>query len=149
MVCDKLDYSDLDHAASDGSIPMDRVAAYASAIVRLGCDKTTRRGSQFRYSEVASSPRMKNIRLYRNRNRAHIFAHPVPLRGALAIVANVGRGCDGRKGLRMTSACLSVRRRRVVPTPRMLASKQPKGLDLEEATVTTSTARPGRARYKS
>ena len=77
----------------------------------------------FRFSEIMSSPKIKNISLFQKRKSVHIYAHPVPLRGALAIVANVGRGCGGREGLRMTSAFPSVRQRRVVLTPRMLASK--------------------------
>ena len=34
-----------------------------------------------------SSPGIKNISLYPKREQAHIYRYPVPLRGALAIVA--------------------------------------------------------------
>ena len=34
---------------------------------------------------------MKNISLFQKANQGHIFGHPVLLRGALAIVTNVGR----------------------------------------------------------
>ncbi|MGH6754979.1 MAG: hypothetical protein ACREDP_22700 [Bradyrhizobium sp.] len=34
---------------------------------------------------------IKNISLYPNAKSVHIFTHPVPLRGALAIVAGEGR----------------------------------------------------------
>jgi hypothetical protein len=38
-----------------------------------------------------SSPKIKNISLYPKGKSGHMFAHPVPLRGALAIVTNEGR----------------------------------------------------------
>src|SRR5882757_3846648 len=64
-----------------------------------------------------SSPKIKNISLFRNGNQAHIFAHPVLVRRASAVVTDVGRGAvDVRVAL---DACgSSVRQRRVVPTPR-------------------------------
>ena len=37
--------------------------------------------------EVLSSPKIKKISVYRKVNRSYILGHPVPLRGALAIVA--------------------------------------------------------------
>jgi len=48
---------------------------------RERCDKTTRPANQFRFSEIVSSLRIKNISVYQNENQVHIFAHPVPLRG--------------------------------------------------------------------
>src|SRR4029079_12403456 len=50
----------------------------------------------FWYSEMMSSPLIKNISLYPKIECWHIYRHPVPTRGALAIVTNVGRGCGGR-----------------------------------------------------
>ena len=41
-------------------------------------------------------PEVKNISLYPKGKSVHIFIHPVPLRGALAIVTNVGAGRGGR-----------------------------------------------------
>jgi hypothetical protein len=38
----------------------------------------------------------KIFRFHRRANHRYRFAHPVPLRGALAIVTNVGTGCGGR-----------------------------------------------------
>ena len=38
----------------------------------------------------------KIFRFRRRANHLYEFAHPVPLRGALAIVTNEGRGCGGR-----------------------------------------------------
>jgi hypothetical protein len=38
-----------------------------------------------------SSPGIKNISLLQKANQGHIHCHPVPRRGALAIVANEGR----------------------------------------------------------
>jgi len=52
----------------------------------------TRRANRlFRFSEVMSSPEIKNISLLQKSNWGHIDCHPVPGRGALAIVANEGR----------------------------------------------------------
>jgi hypothetical protein len=41
---------------------------------------------------IVSSPKIKNISLLQNREWWHIYRHPVPARGASAIVTNVGRG---------------------------------------------------------
>jgi len=38
-----------------------------------------------------SSPEIKNISLYPKGKSLHINSHPVPIRGALAIVTNEGR----------------------------------------------------------
>ena len=43
------------------------------------------------FSENVSSPRIKNISLFPKAKSGHIYLHPVLLRGALAIVTNVGR----------------------------------------------------------
>src|SRR6266702_814453 len=40
---------------------------------------------------MVSSPEIKNISLFPKANPWHIYCHPVLLRGALAIVTNVGR----------------------------------------------------------
>src|SRR6185312_7378709 len=65
-----------------------------------GLPRTHRRGGvlrfpatnhRFRFSEEVSSPEIKNISLLQKTNRRHIYCHPVPGRGALAIVANEGR----------------------------------------------------------
>jgi hypothetical protein len=38
-----------------------------------------------------SSPKIKNISLLPKRERWHIYRHPVPTRGASAVVTNEGR----------------------------------------------------------
>ena len=43
-----------------------------------------------------SSPCCENIPVFRRPDSLHINSHPVLLRGALAIVTNVGAGCGGR-----------------------------------------------------
>jgi hypothetical protein len=53
-------------------------------------DKIARRANQFRFTEIVSSPKIKNISLYPKTNQWHILGHPVPLRGALAIVTTRG-----------------------------------------------------------
>ena len=76
-----------------------------------------RRANHFRFTEVVSSPKIKNISLYPKREQVHIYRHPVPTRGALAIVTNVGRGAVDA-GSADNERRESVRRRRVVLTPR-------------------------------
>jgi hypothetical protein len=49
-------------------------------------------GKAFRFSEIMSSSKIKNISLFQKSNQWHIYRHPVPTRGASAIVTNVGRG---------------------------------------------------------
>src|SRR5207253_1090727 len=78
------------------------------------CDIVTRR-SLLIYRNL-SSPRFKNISLPISVKQNYIHRHPVPLRGASAVVTT-------RDGLRWTWKCPderhgSVRRRRVVLTPR-------------------------------
>jgi hypothetical protein len=48
--------------------------------------------NHFRFTEAVSSPKIKNISLFRNENQAHIFVHPVLVRRASAVVTDVGRG---------------------------------------------------------
>jgi hypothetical protein len=57
----------------------------------LGCDKSTRRANHFGLSEIVSSPGIKNISVFSAAKSLHINSHPVPRRGASAIVTNVGR----------------------------------------------------------
>ena len=40
---------------------------------------------------MVSSPKIKNISLFPKGKSGHFYCHPVLLRGALAIVTNVGR----------------------------------------------------------
>src|SRR5258705_13304995 len=92
-----------------------------SEIVRKGnCnvrrDKTTRRANHFRFTEFVSSPKIKNISLYPKEKSGHIFGHPVPVRGALAIVTTRD-GSRWTRSARDERACC-VRRRRVVLTSR-------------------------------
>ena len=51
-----------------------------------------RRANLFGFTELMSSPRIKNISVYQNDNQVHMFAHPVLLRRASAVVTDVGRG---------------------------------------------------------
>jgi len=57
----------------------------------VGCGKITRRASHFRFSEIVSSPEIKNISVFIDPKSGAHLGHPVLLRGALAIVTNVGR----------------------------------------------------------
>ncbi|WP_212442906.1 hypothetical protein, partial [Bradyrhizobium sp. AUGA SZCCT0431] len=45
------------------------------------CSPFARRANQFRFTEIVSSPEIKNISLFPKANQGHIFGHPVPLRG--------------------------------------------------------------------
>ena len=62
-----------------------------------------------------SSPEIKNISVYQNENQVHIFVHPVPLRGASAVVMTRGGDAvdadvaiDGRgKGVRQKRVVLA------------------------------------------
>jgi len=46
-----------------------------------------------------SSPEIKNISLFPKCEQGHIYRHPVPTRGASAIVTNVGRGAVDAEAL--------------------------------------------------
>jgi hypothetical protein len=90
----------------------------------------------FRFSEVMSSPKIKNISLLQNAKSAYIFGHPVPLRGAYhdrhrslgRVAVDAGSADNERRE--------SVRQRRVVLTP--LSWRQVlKKLTLPRATVAT------------
>jgi hypothetical protein len=50
-----------------------------------------------------SSPLSKNISVFQKCKSGYMICHPVPLRGALAIVTNVGTGCGGRGSARAHS----------------------------------------------
>src|SRR5258705_5123971 len=66
---------------------------------------------------MMSSPKIKNISLFQKSKSGHIFGHPVPLRGASAVVTNAGRvAVDARVATDERS--LSVRQSRVVPASR-------------------------------
>ena len=54
--------------------------------------KTARRANQFRFAEIVSSPKIKNISLFPNSKQGYIHAYPVPIRGRIMIATNVGRG---------------------------------------------------------
>src|SRR5258705_12695895 len=62
-----------------------------------------RRANHFGFTEIVSSPKIKNISLYPKANQGHIVGHPVLLRGALAIVTTRG-GLRWTPMLRLTSA---------------------------------------------
>jgi hypothetical protein len=47
-----------------------------------------------------SSPSRKNISVFQKRKTGYMICHPVPERGALAIVTNVGAGSGGRGSAR-------------------------------------------------
>src|SRR5436190_10670872 len=49
------------------------------------------------FRKTCQAPKRKIFRFIRNPNQDYIHFHPVPTRGALAIVTNVGRGCGGRE----------------------------------------------------
>ena len=50
-----------------------------------------RRANHFRFTEIMSSPKIKNISLLTKVKSGHISAHPVLLRRASAVVTDVGR----------------------------------------------------------
>jgi hypothetical protein len=62
-----------------------------------------------------SSPSSKNISVFQKRKSGYMICHPVPLRGALAIVTNVGAGSGGRGSARaqcvIAGRILSIRER--------------------------------------
>ena len=94
----------------------DCVASRASAIFNRVRDKITRRANQFRIPEIVSSPKIENISVYRKLNQGYIFAHPVLVRRASAVVTDVGRVAMDA-GLRWTMAQAGVRQNRVVLAP--------------------------------
>ena len=55
-----------------------------------------REQANFCFSEYVSSPKIKNISLFQKCKSGLYSRHPVPTRGASAIVTNEGRGCGGR-----------------------------------------------------
>ena len=54
-------------------------------------DGVARRANHFWFIEIVSSYRIKNISLLRKAKSAYVFAHPVLLRRASAVVTDVGR----------------------------------------------------------
>jgi hypothetical protein len=62
-------------------------------------NEIVRRANHFRYSEMMSSPKIKNISLLPKCKSVFITAIPAR-RGASAIVTNVGPGCGGRDSVR-------------------------------------------------
>jgi len=55
-------------------------------------DELTRRAKHFRFTEIVSSPKIKNISLYQKAKSVVHSAHPVLVRRASAVVTDVGRG---------------------------------------------------------
>ena len=64
-----------------------------------------------------SSPKIKNISLFQKLETGYIYRHPVPLRGASAVVTNEGRVAVDAEAA-TDARGQSVRQRRVVLTPR-------------------------------
>ena len=105
-----------------------------------------RRANHFGFTELMSSPRIKNISVYQNENQRHMFAHPVLFRRASAVVTDVGRvavDADVAK----TNAADSVRQRRVVLTPRC-GRPCTWGHSTSQGATEAKSRSPGRARYK-
>ena len=61
----------------------------------LSHDKIRVRDHRFRFSEFVSSPKIKNISLFKKVKSVHIFVHPVPPEGRIMIVTIVGTGRGG------------------------------------------------------
>jgi hypothetical protein len=62
-----------------------------------GCVRqTTRRANHFRFTEILSSLKIKNISLLQKGKPGYIFAHPVPPEGRIMIARIVGTGRGGR-----------------------------------------------------
>jgi hypothetical protein len=59
-------------------------------------NKTARRANHFRFSEIVSSPKIKNISVFTNPDSLLHLIHPVPLRGACHDRHERGAGCGGR-----------------------------------------------------
>jgi hypothetical protein len=57
---------------------------------------STRRANHFGFSEIVSSPKMKNISLFPNSKQGYIHAYPVPIRGAYHDRHERGTGSGGR-----------------------------------------------------
>ena len=91
-----------------------RVACNASLFCLQFCP-SGKSGSGFQ--KGVSSPKIKNISLLQKGEIGYICRHPVPTRGASAIVTNVGRGAVDAEAA-TDERGLSVRQRRVVLTPR-------------------------------
>jgi hypothetical protein len=53
---------------------------------------TARRANHFRFTEIVSSPEIKNISLYQKRDSGYISCIPSRPEGRIMIVTNVGRG---------------------------------------------------------
>jgi hypothetical protein len=107
-----------------------------------GSLRRARRANHFWFTEIVSSPKIKNISLFQKGETVHICRHPVPLRGASAVVTTRG-------GLRWTRKCLDerhrcVRQSRVVLTPRCW--RQVGGQSRRRWWQESRS--PGRARYK-
>ena len=80
-----------------------------------------RRANHFGFAELMSSLKIKNISLFPNPKSALHPMHPVPLRGASAIVTNEGRvAVDALAATDERGQ--GVRQKRVVLTPQRLAS---------------------------
>src|SRR6478735_637266 len=77
----------------------------------------TRRATHFRFTEVMSSPQNEKYFALSETRTGLSRLHPVPTRGALAIVTNAGRGAMDARGA-LDEGRRSVRQRRVVLTPR-------------------------------
>ena len=60
------------------------------------CDKTTRRANHLPIIGISVKPQNKKYFAFPEVEIGLYRMHPVPTRGALAIVTNVGRGCGGR-----------------------------------------------------
>jgi hypothetical protein len=70
----------------------DRSAIILAEICDLARGKLTRRANHFGFSEIVSSRELRIFRFRCRANQGHISCHPVPRRGASAIVTNVGQG---------------------------------------------------------
>ena len=55
-------------------------------------DNFARRVNRFRFTEILSSPEIKNISLYQKGKSVLHSAHPALIRRASAVVTDVGRG---------------------------------------------------------
>src|SRR6476659_3683537 len=105
-----------------------------------------RRANHFRLSECVSSPEIKYISLFQKCKPGYIHRHPVPTRGALAIVTNVGRGCGGRESCDRR-ARLKRTAKTCGPDVAVLASMHPWAIAFG-ALGRQKSRSPGRARYK-
>jgi hypothetical protein len=76
--------------------PSRTMDCFAALAMTVECGNLARRANNFVFTEVVSSPKIKNISLYPKEKSRYIFAYPVPPEGRIMIARIVGTGRGGR-----------------------------------------------------